>query len=107
MSSIRLLGLSGNVPGRRRHPFSSAASSTGGSSLHGLVTEHQLRPLLSFFHAFARPTRLDADEADFTDDRLTGPAVAARIERAAREAAELLASRVSRETSRLPRAAHA
>ncbi|WP_062119426.1 FMN reductase [Aureimonas sp. AU40] len=65
-------------------------AATGGSPLHGLVTDHQLRPLLSFFRALTLPTTLYAVEADFTDYRLNSPAIAARIERAAQEAALFL-----------------
>lgn len=65
-------------------------AATGGSTLHGLVTEHQLRPLLSFFGALTLPTTLYATEADFENFALTDPAIAARVERAAREAAQLI-----------------
>ncbi|WP_294642698.1 FMN reductase [uncultured Aureimonas sp.] len=65
-------------------------AATGGSTLHGLVTEHQLRPLLSFFGALTLPTTLYATEADFENYELTDPAIAARVERAAREAAQLI-----------------
>ncbi|WP_416356791.1 FMN reductase [Aureimonas phyllosphaerae] len=68
-------------------------AATGGSTLHGLVTEHQLRPLLSFFGAMTLPTTLYATEADFESFALTDPAIAARVERAAREAAQLIAAR--------------
>ncbi len=61
-------------------------AATGGSPLHGLVTEHQLRPLLSFFGSLTLPTTLYAVESDFEDFRLADPAIAARIEKAAREA---------------------
>jgi FMN reductase len=63
---------------------------TGGSALHGLVTEHQLRPLLAFFGAHTVPTSLYATEADFTGYRIANAALARRIERAAAEAATLL-----------------
>jgi FMN reductase len=66
-------------------------AATGGSPLHGLVTEHQLRPLLTFFNAHTVPTSLYATEADFTDYRIANAALARRIERAADEAATLLA----------------
>src|SRR5690348_10269345 len=66
-------------------------AATGGSALHGLVTEHQLRPLLAFFGAHTVPTSLYATEADFTDYRIAPVALARRIERAADEAATLLA----------------
>lgn len=62
-------------------------AATGGSPLHGLVTDHQLRPLLAFFRALSLPTTLYAVESDFTDYRLTSDAIAARIERASAEAA--------------------
>ena len=66
-------------------------AATGGSALHGLVTEHQLRPLLAFFGAHTVPTSLYATEADFTAYRIANAALARRIERAAAEAATLLA----------------
>ncbi len=65
-------------------------AATGGSPLHGLVTEHQLRPLLAFFGALVLPTTLYAVESDFEDYRLSSSAVAARSERAAREAVPFL-----------------
>lgn len=66
-------------------------AATGGSPLHGLVTDHQLRPLLAFFRALSLPTTLYAVESDFTDYRLTSDAIAARIERASAEAASFVA----------------
>lgn len=74
-------------------------AATGGSTLHGLVTEHQLRPLLSFFGALTLPTTLYATEADFENFALTDPAIAARVERAAREAAQLIEPQRSALTS--------
>jgi len=68
-------------------------AATGGSQLHGLVTEHQLRPLLSFFGAHTAPTAIYASEADFTDYRLSNPAVLDRIESAAADVAALLDTR--------------
>lgn len=64
-------------------------AATGGSHLHGLVTEHQLRPLMSFFNALTVPTAVYATEADFSDFQLTSPAILARIERAVGEVAAL------------------
>jgi FMN reductase len=66
-------------------------AATGGSALHGLVTEHQLRPLLAFFGAHTVPTSLYATEADFTGYQIANAALARRIGRAAAEAATLLA----------------
>ncbi|ALN74832.1 FMN reductase [Aureimonas sp. AU20] len=81
-------------------------AATGGSPLHGLVTDHQLRPLLSFFRALTLPTTLYAVEADFTDYRLDSPAIAARIERAAQEAAALLAGAPARAAQPIAVALH-
>jgi FMN reductase len=65
-------------------------AATGGSHLHGLVTEHQLRPLLSFFNAVTIPTAIYATEADFADGRLANAAVLERIGRAAEDVRRLL-----------------
>jgi FMN reductase len=68
-------------------------AATGGSHLHGLVTEHQLRPLLSFFGALTVPTAIYATEADFDEYySLTSTAVIDRIDRAADEIARLIVS---------------
>ena len=67
-------------------------AATGSSYLHGLVTEHQLRPLLSFFGALTVPTAIYASEADFDEYTLTSAAVFERIDRAADEIAGLIAS---------------
>jgi FMN reductase len=64
-------------------------AATGGSSIHGLVNEHQLRPLFGFFNALTVPTTIFATEADFVEFHL----VDARIARAAQEVVELLPSR--------------
>jgi FMN reductase len=88
-------------------------TATGGSQLHGLVTEHQLRPLFSFFNAFTLPTSIYATEADFRDYRITSAAVHDRIERAAWEAAGILEARLPQtfaptaRAARLPAAATA
>lgn len=65
-------------------------SATGGMPLHGLVGEHQLRPLLSFFRAFTVPTFVYATEDEFDADKKPLPPVHERIARAADEAAHLL-----------------
>jgi FMN reductase len=67
-------------------------AATGGSHLHGLITEHQLRPLLSFFGALAVPTAIYATEADFDGYSLTSRAVIDLIDRAVGELAKLIAS---------------
>ncbi|MFM2282351.1 MAG: reductase [Pseudomonadota bacterium] len=58
---------------------------TGGTPLHGLMIDHQLRPLFSFFKAFTVPTSVYALEADFTDYAVSNPDVVARIETAVDE----------------------
>ncbi|OBZ94751.1 FMN reductase [Pararhizobium polonicum] len=65
-------------------------AATGGTPLHGLMTEHQLRPLFGFFNAFTLPTAIYATEADFTEYTLTSPAVRERVERAVSELAQVL-----------------
>jgi FMN reductase len=71
-------------------------AATGGTPLHGLVTEHQLRPLFGFFNALTTPTSIFALEKDFQDYRIEEPDLAARISRAAAEIAELLAMQSAR-----------
>lgn len=63
---------------------------TGGSDRHALVIDHQLRPLFGFFRAATVPTGVYASEGDFSGYELTSPAVIARLEGAADEAAVLL-----------------
>jgi FMN reductase len=63
---------------------------TGGTPLHGLMTEHQLRPLFGFFNALTLPTAIYATETDFTDYDISNPAVHERIERAVSELAQVL-----------------
>ncbi|MFF2323138.1 FMN reductase [Agrobacterium sp. NPDC058088] len=65
-------------------------AATGGTPMHGLMLEHQFRPLFGFFGAVTVPTTVYAVEADFTDYRLSNAAVEARIERAVAELFELL-----------------
>ena len=68
-------------------------AATGGSPLHGLVTEHQLRPLFGFFNALTLPTSIFALERDFQNYRIDKPELSARIKRAAVEFAGLLEMR--------------
>jgi len=72
-------------------------SATGGTPLHGLVTEHQLRPLFGFFNALTLPTTIFALEDDFQDYQIGNTELAARIKRAATEFAELLEAKSSRQ----------
>lgn len=71
-------------------------SATGGTPLHGLVTEHQLRPLFGFFNAVTLPTTIFAVETDFQSYRIGKSELAARIRRAATEFAELIEAKSSR-----------
>ncbi len=61
-------------------------AATGGTPLHGLVTEHQLRPLFGFLNALTLPTAVYATEQDFADFRLSNPKTILRIDRAVSEA---------------------
>lgn len=67
-------------------------TATGGSPLHGLVMEHQLRPLFGFFRAQTVPSAVYATEADFTAFTLSSVQVRERIGRAADEAVRLAAT---------------
>jgi FMN reductase len=65
-------------------------AATGGTPLHGLMTEHQLRPLFGFFNALTLPTSIYATETDFADYGINSPMVRERIERAVSELAQVL-----------------
>jgi FMN reductase len=65
-------------------------AASGGSDLHSLVIEHQLRPLFGFFEAHALPIGVYAKDADFTGYEITSPDLTAAIERAADSAAGFL-----------------
>lgn len=80
-------------------------AATGGSPLHGLMTEHQLRPLFGFFNALTVPTTVYATEADFRDYRVSNPQIADRIDRAVGEAAHLAAGEPSAHFGAVARAA--
>lgn len=68
-------------------------TATGGTPLHGLMTEHQLRPLFGFFGALTLPTTVYALETDFTNYALSNPAIGQRVEAATAEALHTLAPR--------------
>lgn len=65
-------------------------AATGGTPLHGLMVEHQLRPLFGFFNALTLPTSIYATETDFADYTIINPLVIERIERAVSELAQVL-----------------
>ncbi len=65
-------------------------TATGGGERHALIVEHQLRPLLGFFEAFALPTAIYASDKDFSEGVLTNPAILARSAQAVAEAQRIL-----------------
>ncbi|MER9133219.1 FMN reductase [Mesorhizobium sp. M0768] len=67
-------------------------AATGGSPYHGLVLEHQLRPLFGFFGAVTVPTGVYGSPDDFIGAEIVGAAITERISRAATEAVSLLTS---------------
>jgi FMN reductase len=71
-------------------------AATGGTPLHGLVTEHQLRPLFGFFNALTLPTTIFALESDFRDHEIATSELAFRTKRAASEFANLIAATSTR-----------
>jgi len=60
-------------------------AATGGTPMHGLVTEHQLRPLFGFFKALTLPTAVYALESDFDAYTVRNPEISKRIDAAVRE----------------------
>lgn len=60
-------------------------AATGGTPMHGLMTEHQLRPLFGFFKALTLPTAIYALESDFDAYQIRNPDIAKRIAAAVRE----------------------
>ncbi|MFP5392960.1 MAG: NAD(P)H-dependent oxidoreductase, partial [Gammaproteobacteria bacterium] len=68
-------------------------AATGGSERHALVIDHQLRPLFSFFQALTLPIGVYASEADFSNYRISSPALHARIALAVERARPYLSHR--------------
>jgi len=66
---------------------------TGGGHRHGLVVEHQLRPLFGFFSALTVPTSVYASDHEFADGRPADAGVLERIDLAGAQLAALLLSR--------------
>lgn len=77
-------------------------AATGGTLLHGLVTEHQLRPLFGFFNALTLPTAIYATETDFAEYGITSSDVHERIERAVSELAQVLTATDQTAAPRVP-----
>ena len=63
---------------------------SGGTPCHGLVLEHQFRPLMGFFGIHTVPTAIYALEDDIVRDQIVEPGVRARVAHAADEIAGLL-----------------
>jgi FMN reductase len=63
-------------------------AATGGTALHGLVGEHQLRPLLGFFRALTAPTFVFATETEISGAVLS-EAVQQRVAQAVDETVAL------------------
>jgi FMN reductase len=83
-------------------------TATGGSHLHGLVTEHQLRPLFGFFKTLTLSTTFYAVETDFLDYRVSSQKILDRADRSVIEALTQLDRRRANSSERLrPRAASA
>jgi FMN reductase len=61
-------------------------AATGGSLLHGLITEHQLRPLFGFLNALTLPTTVYAVESDFENYQVATAKIHDRIDRIVEEA---------------------
>lgn len=61
-------------------------TATGGSAHHGLMIEHQLRPLFAFFGAYTAPTTVYGAPDDFKDGTVLNDALLERVSRAADEA---------------------
>ncbi|EJZ22521.1 FMN reductase [Rhizobium sp. Pop5] len=60
-------------------------AATGGTPLHGLMIDHQLRPLFSFFKALSLPTSVYALESEFDAYAVAGSDIQKRIRAAVRE----------------------
>jgi FMN reductase len=67
---------------------------TGGGHRHGLVVEHQLRPLFGFFSAMTVPTSVYASDHEFQNGVPSDATVKERIDLAGAQLATLLLSRV-------------
>jgi FMN reductase len=66
-------------------------AATGGSSRHSLALDHALRPLFAYFQAVVVPTGVFAASDDWGRGDSVSPTLGHRVDRAARELAELVA----------------
>lgn len=60
-------------------------AATGGTPLHGLMIDHQLRPLFGFFKTLTLPTSVYALENDFAAYTISNPDIRKRINATLRE----------------------
>jgi len=60
-------------------------AATGGTPLHGLMIDHQFRPLFAFFKTLTLPTSVYALESDFTAYTISNPEIRKRINATLRE----------------------
>jgi FMN reductase len=65
-------------------------AATGGTPLHGLMIDHQLRPLFAFFKTLTLPTSVYGLESDFTAHAISNPEIRKRIGATLRELEVLL-----------------
>jgi FMN reductase len=68
-------------------------AATGGGHRHGLVVEHQMRPLFGFFSALTVPTSVYASDEEFRNGELVESSVLERVDQAGAQLAALLGSR--------------
>jgi FMN reductase len=66
---------------------------TAGTARHSLTLEHAMRPLFAYLRATVAPTAVFAASEDWAGGDVTSGGLAARIERAAGELADLVAGR--------------
>ncbi|MFK8331881.1 FMN reductase [Pseudomonas sp. BJa5] len=93
----------GSYPGLLKHLFDLVGQhslvdtpvllvANGGSPLHALVIDHQLRPLFSFFQSLTLPIGVYASESDLRDYQVSSDTLQARIRLAAERALPLFAN---------------
>jgi FMN reductase len=70
---------------------------TGGTARHSLALDHAVRPLFAYLDAAVVPTAVYAASSDWGQDTGADPALADRIDRAARELASAVMTHDSRD----------
>ena len=93
----------GSYPGLLKHLFDLVGqdslidtpvllAATGGSPLHALVIDHQLRPLFSFFQSLTLPIGVYGSEGDLQNYQVSSQALQARVSLAAERAVPFFAA---------------